>query len=237
MDAAPPKLPWPGAAARRHLLLIHPGCLSKQGWNIHPRARKRPLRSHSGQAKGGTCGAQHCGMLSTSRAGSAPRELHSRARAGVPIAAPSWEPAFGKRKGGTACQAASGLLRPAAREGRRALEREKKKKREKKRGAIFVSWSSFSPTQLTPLVRALSYQIGAAAGRAMPKERLEASGAPAGREGMERIKRRGRDKKEAKGKGEERKGKGKKKKEGKGKKGHGLTWEGRGKCVGCGRNA
>jgi len=137
LDAALPKLPWPGAAARRHLLLIHPGCLSKQGWNIHPRARKRPLRSHSGQAKGGTCGAQHCGMLSTSRAGSAPRELHSRARAGVPIAAPSREPAFGKRKGGTACQAASGLLRPAAREGRRALEREKKKKKGKKMWRYF----------------------------------------------------------------------------------------------------
>lgn len=75
-----------------------------------------------------------------------------------------------QEEGRTACQAASGCSDRQRGRGEKLFEGKKKGK--KKRGAIFVSWSGFSPTQLTPLVQALSYQIGAAAGRAMPKERL-----------------------------------------------------------------
>lgn len=52
---------------------------------------------------------------------------------------------------------------------------------------------------------------------------------------MERIKRRGRDKKEAKGK--EKRGRGKEKKEHKVKERRDVDSPGKEKCVGCGRNA
>lgn len=132
LDAAPPKSPGPRAAARRHLFLIHPGCLSKPGWNIHPRARKRPLRSLSSWAKGGTCGAQHYGMLSTSTARSAPQELR---RAGVPIAALSREPAFGKRKGERLARLRQAA--PTGSEGGEKSSLKEKKKREKKTWRYF----------------------------------------------------------------------------------------------------